>query len=225
MPAMTFDPRFDEVRESQQVFRQLLDATAWPGKIIHLPATRVAPPALWPAALVQIARTLIDVQVTFAVHGNDGESLTGYLVVNTGARPVSLDTAGYVIAGQPLERLDVSSLFPGTLLEPDRGATLLLACDHLTDDAHRPGTPGAPNGARPAEHASSNGDLVVLMLSGRGIADGGRPLFVDRAVAMVLARIAEREDEYPLGIDLILADRAGRVVSLPRTTCWSKEAV
>jgi alpha-D-ribose 1-methylphosphonate 5-triphosphate synthase subunit PhnH len=33
------DPRFDQVREAQRVFRLVLDATAWPGKVHALPRT------------------------------------------------------------------------------------------------------------------------------------------------------------------------------------------
>jgi alpha-D-ribose 1-methylphosphonate 5-triphosphate synthase subunit PhnH len=219
---MSYDPGFDEVRESQQVFRRLLDATAWPGKITRLPATRVSPPAPWPAAMAQIAKTLLDSQVTFTVHGVDRENLAGYLVTNTGARPAPLETASYVIAGRPVAGLDVSSLYPGTLLEPDRGATLLLACDYLANDEHRPSTSGDQNGWLHTENLSSNGDVVVLSLQGRGIAER-RELVIDRDTAFVLERLSERGVEYPLGVDLILADRAGRVVSLPRTTRWSKE--
>lgn len=220
---MIYDPGFDDVKESQQVFRRLLDATAWPGTIVQLGATRVAPPAPWPATVAQIARTLLDSQVTFTVHGSDGESLADYLVTNTGARPVPLETASYVIAGRPLGGLDVSSLYAGTLLEPDRGATLLLACDELAGDEYRPIATGAQNGSLAAETASPERDVVALSLRGRGIAER-RGLVLDRATAVVLERLSARRDEYPLGVDLILADRAGRVVSLPRTTQWVKEA-
>ena len=224
IPAAIYDPGFDAVRESQRVFRMLLDATAWPGKIVRLPVTRVSPPPPWPAAVAQIAQTLLDVQVTFSVHGVDGGSLTDYLVVNTGARPAPLETAGYVIAGAPLSALDVSALHPGTLLEPDRGATLLLACDYLAVDEYRPHPTGVPNGSLHAETASPDHNVVALALSGRGIA-GRRALLVDTDAAAAMERLAERGDEYPLGIDLILTDSSGQIVSLPRTTHWSKEAI
>jgi alpha-D-ribose 1-methylphosphonate 5-triphosphate synthase subunit PhnH len=220
---MTYDPGFDEVRESQRVFRRLLEASAWPGKVEKLPATRVSPPPSWPAAVIQVARTLLDSQVTFAVHGEAGPSLFDYLRTNTGARPAPLPQASYVIAGPPLAALDVAALHPGTLLEPDRGATVLLACELVLDRPEQPGQPPRPNGsAHPAGRFAS--DLVALNLRGRGIADR-RTLVVDRDTAAALARLAEREDEYPLGVDLILADHAGRLVSLPRTTRWSKEAI
>jgi alpha-D-ribose 1-methylphosphonate 5-triphosphate synthase subunit PhnH len=221
---MIYDPGFDQVRESQQVFRQLLDATAWPGKIAQLPASRVTPPLPWPAAVAQIAQTLLDVQVTFSVHGADGEALTDYLLTNTGARTAPLESASYVIAGPPAIGLDVHALYPGTLPEPDRGATLLLACDYLADDVSRSSPSVDQNGALHHEHSSSDHDVTVLSLRGRGIA-GRQALAIDRDTATLMERLAERGIEYPLGVDLILADRAGHIVSLPRTTRWSKETI
>lgn len=222
MPATTYDPGYDEVREGQQVFRRLLDATAWPGKVELLPPTRVSPPPPWPAAVAQIARTLLDSQVNFAVHGIDYENLSDYLVSNTGARLAPLQSASYVIAGRPVVGLDVSSLHPGTLLEPDRGATLLLACAFVVDLDDRLPTSnrqdGSPSAAVPLDRGA-----VVMSLRGRGIAER-RSLVVDQETARVMQRLSEREDEYPLGVDLILADGAGRVASLPRTTRWQREA-
>ena len=220
---MTYDPGFDEVREGQQVFRKLLNATAWPGTIEILLTTRVSALTPWPHTILQIARTLLDAQVTFAVHSDDGDALADYLVSNAGARRVPLAKASYVIAGHPLGGLDVMSLHAGTLLEPDRGATLLLACDELANDEHRSSL-RQQNGSERAGPSASDRTGVAITLRGRGIADR-RVLLVDQAVASVLARLSERDDEYPLGVDLILADQVGRIVSLPRTTRWSKEAV
>lgn len=99
------DPRFDQVREAQRVFRLVLDAAAWPGKVNALPPTELRPPSPWPAGLVQLARTLLDAQVTCAVVGEGDEALTRYLALNTGARVVSPERAEYVLAGRPFERL------------------------------------------------------------------------------------------------------------------------
>jgi alpha-D-ribose 1-methylphosphonate 5-triphosphate synthase subunit PhnH len=218
---MTYDPGFDPVGEAQQVFRRLLNATAWPGRIERLPATRVAPPAPWPPAIAQIARTLLDAQVSFAVPGAVGASLSDYLVTNTGARAAPLASASYVIAGAPLAALAVSDLYPGTLLEPDRGATLVLACDFVVGPTEPPGQPGVSNGSLQLATAYQSA-AVVLALRGRGVAERAT-LRVDPATAAVMEQLAERGDEYPLGVDLILADPAGRIASLPRTTGWSKE--
>jgi alpha-D-ribose 1-methylphosphonate 5-triphosphate synthase subunit PhnH len=196
------DPRFDEVEEGQRVFRQLVDALSWPGKVGRLPPSRVEPPAPWSAALAQVARALLDAQVTFAVHGRGDEALTRYLAVNAGARPASPDEAEYVLVGRPTAGLDVAALRPGTALAPDQSTTLLVECEILLD---------APSAG-----------AAILTLRGRGVA-GERRLAVDNGVADLLGRLAAREDEYPLGIDVVLVGRAGAVAALPRTTSHRRE--
>jgi alpha-D-ribose 1-methylphosphonate 5-triphosphate synthase subunit PhnH len=63
---------------------------------------------------------------------------------------------------------------------------------------------------------------AVLALRGRGIA-AERRLAVDHGVAHLLGRLAAREDEYPLGIDVVLVGRTGAVAALPRTTAYRRE--
>lgn len=215
------DPEFDEVREGQQAFRHLLNAMAWPGEVEMLPPTRVEPPPPWPASLVQVARSLLDAQVTFAVHGRGAEPLSRYLAVNAGARPAPLEKAEYVLAGPPLDSLDVWSLCSGTLLAPDRGATLLLACPFLVGDEGCRGAPGR-NGREAVTMEDGEKGAALMALSGRGVRDQ-RHLVVDEDTARLMERLAARNDEYPLGIDLILVDGSGRMASLPRTTRWRRE--
>lgn len=200
------DPAFDEEREAQQAFRVVLEAMAWPGRPGVLPPSRVAPPPPWPPSAAQVARTLLDAQVRFAVCGDGSEPLTRYLAVNTGAQPVLPEAADYVVAGPPLTALDPMALSPGTALDPDRGATLLLACERIR----------ASDGAASRPEAGPG-----LILRGRGIA-GRRLLWLAEPEADCLRRLAARRDEYPLGIDVVLVDATGRVVALPRTTSWGE---
>jgi alpha-D-ribose 1-methylphosphonate 5-triphosphate synthase subunit PhnH len=202
------DPAFDDVFEAQQVFRLLLDAVAWPGKVNLLPPTRVQPPAPWPPHLIQVGRTLLDGQVTFAVHGPNAARAIRYLEVNTGARPRPLEAASFVLALPPYDDLDVAALTPGSLIAPERSATLVLGC-------HAVASPTAPGGVAVG--------LAAVTLHGRGVRPG-QQLVVDEAVLGVLHAVAERHDEYPMGVDVILVDSGGHVVGLPRTTRWRGEA-
>jgi phosphonate C-P lyase system protein PhnH len=143
------------------------------------------------------------------------------LAANTGARAVPLSQAGYVFGGPQLGASDVFSLQPGTALDPDHGATLILVCDQLLDAEDQSGL--APQGRfLDAMPEPTTDRTAVMLLRGRGIA-GRRRLVLDRATASILELLTERDDEYPLGIDLFLADPWGKMVSLPRTTHWSKE--
>ena len=62
----------------------------------------------------------------------------------------------------------------------------------------------------------------MLTLRGRGVV-GERRLAVDRGVADQLGRLAAREDEYPLGIDVVLVGRIGALAAPPRTTSHRRE--
>jgi alpha-D-ribose 1-methylphosphonate 5-triphosphate synthase subunit PhnH len=64
-----------------------------------------------------------------------------------------------------------------------------------------------------AETISEGGSL---QLSGPGV-EPGAALDIAPGGSWLAAR-AERNREYPLGVDMILADSAGRIVALPRTT-------
>ena len=80
----------------------------------------------------------------------------------------------------------------GTLLSPELGATLLLTVTTV--------------GSGP----------LILTLRGPGV-DGDRQLAVAGLDPAWLSRRAEWNSEFPLGVDLVLADRE-RVSAIPRTT-------
>jgi alpha-D-ribose 1-methylphosphonate 5-triphosphate synthase subunit PhnH len=197
------DPNFDDARAAQRAFRQLLDAMAWPGKINPLAPAGLAPPQPWSPSIAQIARTLLDAAVTFAVHGANAELMERYIAANCGARVAAAASAEYVLAGPPFVGLDVASLPGGTPTAPGDGATLIVACAQLS--------PGA-EGRAGAEGSTQ------LMLRGRGVRET-RGLIVDTATARLLQAVAAREDEYPLGLDVLLVG-ASHVAALPRTTTW-----
>ena len=100
----------------------------------------------------------------------------------------------------------------GTLVSPEKGATVLVGCARLA----------------PADEAAGEcGDepaLHVVEVRGPGVADVNR-FAVDR-VDWARARDARR-DEFPCGIEIVLVDPAGRVVAVPRSsrvTCPSTPA-
>ncbi len=212
------DPNFDEVREAQVVFRKVLDAMAWPGKVVDLPKAAVRPPAPWPASVAQVARTLLDAQVTFTVQGENSEGLSRYLTTNTGSPPASVNNADYVFAEPSIDELALWNLNPGTLLSPEDSATLVLACRVVSDPGRSP--------VLSASTAVAATDLenwpIAISLRGRGIR-GRRSIVVDQQASRVLQELAAMEHEYPLGVDVILVDGAGCLVGLPRTTRWQKE--
>jgi alpha-D-ribose 1-methylphosphonate 5-triphosphate synthase subunit PhnH len=88
--------------------------------------------------------------------------------------------------------------FAGTLEEPWRGATLILEVSRLSEGGE-------------------------VLLEGPGIASRSA-LGVEGLETGWLSLRAERCAEYPLGLDLILVDRDGRLAALPRTCRAWREA-
>lgn len=187
---------FDAVHDLQAVFRGLLDAFSFPGKVVSLApqarrlsslATGVTNPSLAAAAL-----TLIDAESPYFVAGED--PLAQFLLEWSSARPGALADAAYVLLpnfddGQLADLIERGRV--GTLLDPHLGATLLVGVDNF--DVGQ-----------------------VLKLRGPGI-ESAVTVTVPSGTRWFQARNV-KVSEFPLGIDLVFFDREHRVVALPRTT-------
>ena len=241
-PAAAFDP----VHHTQLVFRALLDALARPGQVTSIaPATAaLAPPEPWSPALVAIALTLLDNEVTFAAtRGPTGEpasSLALYLAGETFATAVPAAAAGYVLVEEELSAAAapelIGELSRGDLAYPEDGATLVVSCVALAGPPAGGSSGGgdcagsAVAGSAAAESTDAAGDRAAsagplrLGLSGPGV-PGRRELLVYGLPAAAIAARNQACAEYPLGVDLVLATTDGRVAALPRTTTVTIEGV
>jgi len=188
-----FEPIFD----SQTTFRVVLDALARPGTVGQLTATDARCPLGGGQGLAPIAQTLLDHEVTFAISPGleaGAEGFMRYLATTTGSRHVNLEEADYVFAGAPLAIDVLTALKRGSLAFPDEGATLLLFVSDI-----------------------ESADGVPVNMTGPGI-PGTRTLHLNGLGTDTLAERRTANAEIPRGIDLLLVDRHGRVIGLPRTT-------
>lgn len=192
----------DPVLAAQQIFRQVLDGLASPGS--------VRPGLVHPAVsqdqysgnryLASVLLTLLDHEVSVHVDPatRSADELERLLARRTRVAFEAISTATFVVADVATVSPDVATrLRRGTLAYPDDGATLLLAVDALDE---------------------RNSTGLSLHLSGPGI-ESSR--IVDLPVGVDPALFEARNQaiaQYPLGIDLLLVDSAGRMVGLPRTT-------
>jgi alpha-D-ribose 1-methylphosphonate 5-triphosphate synthase subunit PhnH len=185
---------FDAVHDLQAAFRGVLEAFSFPGRAVDLsePARAIAPLLADPEgvdALGLAAAALIDQETTYHVAG----PLESFLLEWTSAGPVAAGEAAFVVLprfdDEALARL-IEDARPGTLMDPHRGATVLVGVDDL--DA---GT--------------------AVTLAGPGIESS-----VDCRLPAGRWRAARngKVKEFPLGIDLAWFDKHHRVVALPRTT-------
>jgi|LGVE01.1.fsa_nt_gb alpha-D-ribose 1-methylphosphonate 5-triphosphate synthase subunit PhnH len=187
------DPAFDVIFDSQRIFRSLLDAMANPGRIITLPEIDIKPPAAnrYPLLLFM---TLLDHEVSFCVMGGAQTQITGYLKTNTGSKESRLENSDFILVCGGSSHGLIRGARVGTLEYPDESATVIYDAGSIGYD----------------------GGDVLFELSGPGIADKrmiGTSGIEQNEIEDVLAM-----RDYPLGLDLIFSDKAGRIVCIPRST-------
>ncbi|GGB07274.1 phosphonate C-P lyase system protein PhnH [Puia dinghuensis] len=204
---------YDAVFDAQADYRLLLDAMARPGKINKLPRRGLTPPPGLSEAAASVGFALLDANAGFFVDGED-VAITRYLVVNTSARPVGIAEADFVFAGGLASPSLVASMKKGTLAYPDEGATLVVDVEELAAEVR-----GLGREVEAAErHVTPDSDsTLALTLSGPGVA-GERVFFVRGLNTTLVQALQECNAEFPLGVDLVLADGAGRIACIPRSS-------
>lgn len=187
----------------QRNFRALLGAFARPGtvgRIEALPLRRALPQTL-DCTLFTLAALLADQAVSLAACGPQARELEAFLAQETRVRICPLSDAQFVFvaagAGAQEGARAIAQARAGELISPELGATVLVGCGQL--------------GAQPAA------GLAAFEVQGPGVRPGSPARFWACDSTWLEARNS-RGDEYPCGIDLVLADGEGRVVALPRTS-------
>jgi alpha-D-ribose 1-methylphosphonate 5-triphosphate synthase subunit PhnH len=184
------------VLDAQRTFRTLLNAMAHPGTIDHLtPRTGETPEQ-------SVCFALIDFEVSYIIAnpggGDDAEALEQWLAQRTGSRHASVADAAFVIAYGPLPDAAWHAILRGTLAFPDTGATIIYVLPAVGEAAA-----GAP--------------VTRLTLAGPGIATT-QELVVSGLAPAEFAALTHANREYPMGVDVILLDAAGRIACIPRSS-------
>ena len=182
----------DPVRESQRVFRSVMDAMACPGTIVATGGLAQAPQPLGLAAAA-VALTLIDYETPVWLDPALAQSteVAAWLRFHTGA-PLTDDPrqAAFGFIADPSRMPRFEAFSQGSMEYPDRAATLVLQVERLSD---------------------SGG----LWLSGPGIR-GSRALSASPLPADFAARMRANRALFPRGLDIILASTT-MVAALPRS--------
>ena len=196
-----------DLHRAQRAFRCVLDAFAHPGtvhRLVPAPENPASPVAL-DASLELVVRLFVDQAVTFCVADSESDAVAAYLTSETHARRAPLRDADFVVVPARADAQTASEAVAeacrGTLVSPEKGATLLMGCARLA------GVPESGEVTEPAVH--------VVALQGPGVERENR-FAVDR-VDWLRARDA-RGDEFPCGIEIVLVDPDGRVVAVPRSS-------
>lgn len=241
----------------QRAFRGVLDAFARPGTVRTVEPAFGSParPTALDASLEQVVRLFVDQAVTFCIADSETDAAAAYLSSETHARRAPLRDADFVVvparADAQTAREAVAEACCGTLIAPEKGATVLMGCARLAempegdgvDEAKGGGKAGKVKEAGEADEAKEVGEaeetgeakgaseasgcdtsevkgvgepaMHVVALRGPGVERENR-FAVDR-VDWLHAR-AQRDDEFPCGIEIVLVDPEGRVVAIPRSS-------
>lgn len=194
----------DLVHDIQAVYRKTVDAISRPGLICNIKdqAAKVEVETGCLNSTVVLALMLLDTEVTFKVISEREAEVTQWMNQLTYAKAANTESADFVLILKNAKSEDVAkairAAYPGNLIDPHQSATLILEVDALSNER----------------------DLV---LTGPGI-EKVSSIKVTTAHNWVELR-ADKNVEYPLGIDLIFTDAEGNLLCLPRTTQIVKQEI
>ena len=198
----------DRVHDIQDAFRKMVSAHSFPGRIVSLAGILdgVDDDLSLPAHLCVPAMTLLDAETGFAVASSRSAEQSRLISQLTYARSLPPAEADFLLAeaGDDYVLAALEAAKEGTLENPHEGATIIMEVAGLSSDD--PSSSGA----------AENDGWPEWILTGPGIETEKR-LRVAGSPQWAAVR-AERNREFPLGVDLILVDASGRLAALPRTT-------
>jgi len=180
---------FDEVFDSQKMFRLILQAMSNPTRIVSIEeyASRFTSAA---PAFLAVAMMLLDNEVSFHAHKNN--ALANEIVSLTLSEQEPLECADYVLVSDDGDLDEViTGVKCGTLHDPHLGATVIVM---------DPGTEKKP-----------------MRLYGPGIKES-TVFQASKAVRYALDARDRQCYEYPQGIDLIFVSDGGELFAMPRLT-------
>ncbi len=181
----------------QKTYRLTLDGWSHPGKIISLAEQVNAINFIsdfHPFALL-IGLMLLDAEASFYISSSDNPSFSKLINQITYARQVQINEADFIFILNDASQDQIQEAFrkakSGTFLNPHQSATMMMEVASL----------------------KIKGGMT---LSGPGI-DKTCSFGVDGAEVWIPLR-KEKNQEFPLGIDMMIFDHSNQLVCLPRTT-------
>jgi len=189
--------KFDLVHDVQTAYRKVLDSVAKPGTIHSLQpeSEKLELPLVCRKATLLLMLMFLDTEVSFHVLGHSHEKTTHYISQLTYAKVAPLADADFVFVLRERSPHDftravaVSRL--GDLINPHQSATVVVEVETITSSKE-------------------------LALTGPGIQDEHHIAIVTDTDFVPLR--ADKNVEYPLGIEMCFIDDNHNLLVLPRTT-------
>lgn len=179
--------QFNEVFDTQKVFRKLLEAMSNPTRIVSILEEKDKMFGKYPAFLAA-AMTLLDNEVSFYTYGNT--ELQKDIQLVTLSEESSAESADYhFVTDSSMLTTVFEKAKCGTLTDPHSSATILI---------------------------QDNGEKIrKLCLYGPGI-NGETEIFCSETFCTALKLRDEQNYEYPEGVDLIFLSDSGEITAIPR---------
>lgn len=196
--------KLDLVHDIQNAYRKTLDSMARPGLInnFHRQAAKIDMEIGCFNSTLILVLMLFDTEVKFKVCSKREAEMTKLINQLTYAKATEIENADYILVlndAQPadLERT-IRSAYPGDLRDPHKAATIIVEVHSLSNERD-------------------------LTLTGPGIEKESyiKVLTTDSWVDLR----ADKNSEFPLGIDLIFTDPQDDILCLPRTIRISRQVV
>lgn len=199
--------KLDLIHDIQKAYRKLIDSQSRPGLISDLKdeAGKIDIRTGCLNASAVLVQMLFDTEVKFKVYSQNETEVTKLINQLTYAKAAEASEADFIFILLDARETDLreamKQAYPGNLLDPHKSATIIIEVDELTNDSQ-------------------------LILNGPGIEKERHVAVKTKWLETDWVELrAEKNTEYPLGIDIILTDRYDKVLCIPRTTKISKMVV
>ncbi|MCX7843223.1 MAG: phosphonate C-P lyase system protein PhnH [Clostridia bacterium] len=193
---------FDEVFDSQRIFRVIMEAMSYPGRIKNLGehCFKEVADGLNPYSLL-ILKTLCDNCVKFGISSKKSDEWKRYIEINTGAGFDKEEAADFVLFEGNDYSCAYERLNKGTSEFPENSATAIISVERIYTGI---------NG-----RVDENG--MRVRIKGPGVKSEN--LFALEGLDLnYLTALPEINSEFPIGIDVMLIDWSGNIVCIPRTS-------
>lgn len=187
---------YDHLFESQKQYRTILDCMAKPGIIATLDSDITVPNEINKAsALVGFA--LMNSDVTFNNSYSQEEDINSYFLLNTSSAPAEANEADFIyISGTNNNTNAIDVAKEGLPEYPEHGAFVIIDTNKIS------------------ETTLENG--IKITLDGPGVKNT-KDVYIDGLSTEILEALAEKNIEYPLGVDTIFTDKEGAILCMPRS--------
>lgn len=184
---------YDTVFDAQRHFRVLLDSMARPGKINILEDVTLETPHGLGKAAALVGLALLDAEATFWVESNN---IAEYFNLNTGSFLTEVNKADFLFMNIETDLNQIEAVKIGTLQYPEQGATLVIQVENVSNAMLENG--------------------VVIELRGPGVKEVNT-ICIKGVTTNLLEWIQSKNEEFPLGVDLIFTDYHNNITCIPRS--------